>query len=74
MEFDCVGVAQAKSLVAAILGCDLSSSEVDVGLSCKLVKSAEQGDLFFSRKTAARVKEKLREKASGCHLSLCVYA
>lgn len=51
---------KARLLLARSLGSDSGLEEA--GVSCKHVRSRLQGDLFFSRRTATRVMEKLQEK------------
>lgn len=54
--------SKARYLVAAFLGCGTEGSELEeAGVNHKQTRSPHQGDLFFSRKTASRVKEKLQE-------------
>ena len=52
----------ARFLLAHALGCDPGGSELEVAsVNCKHAKSSGQGDLFFSRRTANRVRERLLE-------------
>ena len=54
--------SKALSLLHGFLGCD-PSTELELGINHKSLKygSSSHGDFFFSRKTTAMVKKKLRE-------------
>lgn len=52
--------SQARLLVASFLGLDSGIEEA--GWNYKQTRSPHQGDLFFSRNTAAKVKKKLLEE------------
>lgn len=62
-------VSRAKMLICRFLGCEDGAEgtgdlDLGVGVSYKQVRSAQQGDLYFSRKIALRVQEMLKEKVA----------